>query len=95
VSIPLLAAKFFTIIFVIIVILASAGWPQDNVVTYILNPTIDLWRIWYFWSKPKCKGAAEAEKHSTTTTTSPANIISSEPLPPLKETTPHCASQQR
>ncbi len=47
-----------------------------------------------FWSKPKCKGAAEATKHPTTTTTSTANIISSALLdtvgrndPPLRLST--------
>jgi hypothetical protein len=48
-----------------------------------------------FWSNPKSKRAAEAAKHPTTTTTTPANIISSAPLQQLKEMTPHRASQQQ
>ncbi len=35
-----------------------------------------------FWSKPKCKGAAEASKHPTTTTISTTNNIASAPPPP-------------
>jgi hypothetical protein len=39
--------KVFFAIVAIIIVLAIAGWPHDKAVTCILNPTVDLRRIWY------------------------------------------------
>jgi hypothetical protein len=48
-----------------------------------------------FSQKPKCKGAAEAAKHPTTTIFSTANIISSALPTAIERNDPHCTSQQQ
>jgi hypothetical protein len=53
---------FFTVIVAIIVILASAGWPHEDTVTCILNPTIDLWRIWYALVETQMQGSSRSCK---------------------------------
>jgi hypothetical protein len=61
-SIPVLAVIFFTIIVAIIVILASAGWPHEDAVTCVLNPTVDLRRIWYVSVKTQVQGSSRSCK---------------------------------
>jgi hypothetical protein len=51
VSIPVQSAKKNMAVVAIVVILAIAGWPQNRVVTSVLNSTVALQRTWHVLSQ--------------------------------------------
>jgi hypothetical protein len=61
--------EFFATTVTIAIILAIAGWPNDQDLTSVLDSTIALQRIWYVLSKFQEKASSRSCKTPHTTTT--------------------------
>jgi hypothetical protein len=62
VSKPLQSVNFFSVIVVIFIVLAIAGWPHGRAVTSVLNSTVAQRRTWYVSFKSQEKASSRSCK---------------------------------